>query len=434
MSLAMGREGEDVAMNLLTVKTVAKLLRRGQPGRHFDRNGLYLVIKSRNNAGWERRYELNHKAHALGLGSALRAFTLAEARERNRKVSQQLADGIDPLALKRQQRAAQAAAAAKILTFRQAAEAYIEAHQAKWRSRIHGQQWLTSLATYVYPTIGAIDVAAVDLPAVLRVLEQKVPAARGYSAGSFWLVRSTTADRVRNRVELVLSWAAGRGYRTADNPASWSRLKHILPKAAKIARTTHHAATPYAEAPAVMAELRQREGVASKALQFLILTVGRAGEVLGATWEEIDLDSATWTIPATRMKSGHEHRVPLSPPALELLRSLYREEGNPYLFIGSRNERLSHGALGAVMRRIGRDDETVHGFRSSFSDWAHERTGYASHVIELSLSHNIGGAVEKAYRRGDLFHKRRRLMQDWAKFCTSPPSRQTDNVVTMGAN
>jgi integrase len=317
-----------------------------------------------------------------------------------------------------------------VLTFRHAAEAYIEAHQAKWRSRIHGQQWLASLGTYVYPIIGALDVAAVDVPAVLRVLEQKVPAARGYSAGSFWLVRSTTADRVRNRVELVLSWAAGRGHRTGDNPASWSHLKHILPKAAKIARTTHHAAAPYAEAPAVMSELRQRKGVAPKALQFSILTAGRAGEVLGATWEEIDLDSATWTIPATRMKSGHEHRVPLSPPALELLRSLYREEGNPHLFIGSRNERLGHGALGALMRRIGRD-ETVHGFRSSFSDWAHERTSYASHVIELSLSHNIGGAVEKAYRRGDLFDKRRRLMEDWAKFCTSPPAQHT-NVVTIG--
>jgi integrase len=418
-------------MNLLTVKKVARLLRRGQPGRHFDGSGLYLVIKSPNNAGWERRYELNHKAHALGLGSALRAFTLGEARERNRKVSQQLADGIDPLAQKRAARAAQAAAAARMLTFRQAAEAYIEAHQAKWRSRIHGQQWLTSLDTYVYPIIGALDVAAVDVPAVLRILEQKVPAGRGYSAGSFWLVRSTTADRVRNRVELVLSWATGRGYRTGDNPASWSRLKHILPKAAKIARTTHHAATPYIEAPAVMAELRQREGVTPKGLQFLILTAGRAGEVLGATWEEIDLDSATWTIPATRMKSGNEHRVPLSRRALELLRSLCRQEGNPHLFIGSRNERLGHGALGALMRRIGRDDETVHGFRSSFSDWAHECTGYDSHVIELSLSHNIDGAVEKAYRRGDLFEKRRRLMEDWAKFCNGPPAQQT-NVVTMG--
>ena len=417
-------------MHNLTVKKMAKLLHRGDPGRHFDGQGLSLVIENRRNANWARRYELNHKAHELGLGSAF-AFTLAEARERNRAISKQLADGIDPLALKRQQRAAQAAAAARVLTFKEAAEGYLTAHQSKWRSADHGQQWISSLRRYVYPVIGALDANAVGVPEVLRILEQRVPAALGYPAGQFWTARSVSADRVRNRIELVLSWAAGRGYRSGDNPAAWSKLKHILPKPTKVARINHHAAVPYAEVPALIAELRQREGIAVKALQCLILTAARTGEVLRATWEEVDLDGATWTVPVERMKSGKEHRVPLSPPAVALLRSLYREGDNPHLFIGLRNERLSHAALSAALRRLGRT-ETVHGMRSAFSDWAHERTSHANHTIELSLAHSVGGAVEKAYRRGDLFDKRRKLMEAWAVFCTSPPDRQTDNVVTMG--
>jgi Arm DNA-binding domain len=270
-------------MNFLTVKRVTRLLRKGEPGRHFDGAGLYLIIKSRKSAAWERRYELDHKAHAVGLGSALKAFSLAEARERNRRISQLLADGIDPLAQKRQQRAAQAAAAAKVVTFKEAAQAYIAAHQAKWRSAKHGAQWLSSLRRFVYPVIGAFDVAAVDVPAVLRVLEQRVPAALGYPAGPLWTARAVTADRVRNRIELVLSWAAGRGYRTGDNPAAWSRLRHILPAVSKAARVEHHPAMPYAELPQLMAQLREREGVAAQALRFLILTAVRAGEVLGAT-------------------------------------------------------------------------------------------------------------------------------------------------------
>ena len=416
-------------MNFLTVKKVAKLLRRGVPGRHFEGLGLYLVIKNRRNANWTRRYELNHKAHQIGLGSAF-AFTLGEARERNRKISQQLADGVDPLAQKRAQRAAQAAAAAKVMTFKEAAAAYFEAHQAKWRSVVHGRQWRNSLATYVHPVIGALDVAAVDVPAVLRVLEQRVPAALGYPAGQFWQVRSVTADRVRSRMELILSWAAGRGYRSRENPARWADLKHILPAPATVARVNHHAAIPYAELPVLMAELRTREGVAVQALQFLILTAARCGEVLGATWDEVDLGSAAWTIPAMRMKSGREHKVPLSPQAIELLQKLFREDGNPHLFIGPRRETLSNAALARALKRLGRS-ETIHGMRSTFSDWAHERTGHSNHVIEISLAHTIGGAVERAYRRGDLFEKRRKLMEAWAKFATSPSAEKNGAVVPM---
>jgi integrase len=416
-------------MNFLTVKKTAKLLRRGEPGRHFDGLGLYLVVENERNASWARRYELNHKAHEIGLGSAF-AFTLAEARERNRRISQLLADGLDPLAQKRAQRAAQAAAAVKVMTFKEAAQAYVAAHQAKWRSAKHGAQWLSSLQRFVYPVIGALDVAAVDTPAVLRVLEQKVPAQLGHPGGTLWTARAVTADRVRSRIELVLSWAAGRGYRAKENPARWSDLKHVLPEPSKTARVVHHAAVPYQELPALVAELRQRDGVAVKALEFLILTAARAGEALGATWDEINVTEAVWTIPPERMKGAKEHRVPLSQAAIALLRGLYREEGNPRLFLGPRQERLSHAALVAALHRLGRT-ETVHGMRSAFSDFAHERTAHAGYTIELSLAHSVGGAVEKAYRRGDLFEKRRKLIESWSAFCTSPPVKQSGAVVAL---
>jgi integrase len=275
------------------------------------------------------------------------------------------------------------------------------------------------------------DVSAVDVPAVLRVLEQKVPAALGYPAGQLWQVRSVTADRVRNRIELVLSWAAGRGYRTGDNPAAWSRLRHILPTPGKTARVQHYPSVPYVEIPALMAELREREGVAAKALIFVILTAARAGEVLGATWDEINFDTATWTVPAARMKSGREHKVPLSPAAVELLRALYVEDANPHVFIGPRRETLSHAALTAVLRRANYS-QTVHGFRSSFSDWAHERSAFNNHVIELSLAHAIGNTVERSYRRGEMLEKRRKLMDAWATFCMSPPKAAVaDNVMAL---
>jgi integrase len=414
----------------LNVKKVAKL--KGE-GRYKDglMPGLYLQVSKTGTKSWLLRYELNGSPERwMGLGPAV-AFTLSEARQRARIARQQLADGVDPLKQKRAQRAAEAAAALKTITFKEAAAAYLEAHQAKWRSAKHGHQWISSLQRFVYPIIGALDVAAVDVPAVLQVLEQKVPASLGNPAGALWTARSVTADRVRNRIELILSWAAGRGHRSGDNPAAWGRLKHILPAPAKVARVVHHAAVPYADMPALIAELHRREGVSSKALAFLILTAGRVGEVLGATWDEIDFDTATWTVPAARMKSGREHKVPLSPAAIEQLRSLYREDGNQHLFIGPRNERLSNAALVAALRRL-RRSETVHGMRSAFSDWAHERTSHANHTIELSLAHSVGGAVERAYRRGEMFEKRRKLMGAWSTYCTSPPVLLTDNIVTMG--
>jgi integrase len=411
-------------MNFLTVKKVERLLCQGNPGRHFDGQGLYLITKSHKSAHWERRYELNKRAHWIGLGSAF-AFNLAEARERNRSISQQLADGIDPLAKKRTDLAARAAAAVRARTFRECAEEYVQRHQSEWRSARHGQQWRQSLAEYVFPKIGDLDVATIDKSLVLGVLEQHRAGETNHSerkAGKFWEVRTSTADRVRNRIELVLNFAMAKGYRPeGSNPAAWVGLKEILASPTRSAPIVHHAAVPYVEMPGLLSEMGKHQGSSTNALDFLILTAARTNEVLGAKWAEIDFDSKTWTIPAARMKSHREHKVPLSPRAIELLKSLPTEKGNPFIFLGQRQQSLSPASLQGAMRRLGRI-ETVHGFRSSFSDWAHERTAFSNHVIELSLAHTVGSDVEKAYRRSDLFVKRRKLMQAWAAFCTKPAS------------
>jgi integrase len=248
-------------------------------------------------------------------------------------------------------------------------------------------------------------------------------------------VRTVTADRTRNRIQLVLDFAVARGHRSPGvNPAAWSQLKHAgLAQPTKAAPVEHHAAVPYAEVPAVMAELQRHEGVSAMALQFCILTAARAGEVLGATWSEIDLDNALWTIPKERMKRAREHRVALSPHALDLLRNAYREDDNDFVFIGTSKANLSAKAMLMLLQRIGQADMTVHGFRSSFADWAHERTSFPGHAIEISLAHKVGDATEQAYRRSDLFNKRVTLMREWGKYCTSPPRRATGNVTPLRA-
>jgi integrase len=412
----------------LTVKRVEMALRRGERARHFDAQGLYLVVNGEKAAHWERRYELNHKAHWLGLGSA-RAFNLEEARGRNREVSKLLADGIDPLTRKRSELAARASAAVRARTFKEAAEEYVQRHQSEWRSASHGQQWKQTLAQYVYPRIGALDVAAIDKALVRDVIEQQVAGNARLKAGKFWDVRTTTADRVRGRIELILNFAMAAGYRPEGvNPAAWAGLKDILAAPAKAAPKVHHAAVSYAEVPMLINEMRKHEGVGVKALEFVVLTACRTGEALGARWDEIDVDAKVWTIPAGRMKSGREHRIPLSPEAIKLLRGLHTESDNPFVFIGARQQRLSDAALQMAMKRLKRT-ETVHGFRSSFSDWCHERTAFNNHVIELSLAHTIGSDVEKAYRRSDLFDKRRKLIEAWAAYCTTPATAGT--VVPM---
>jgi integrase len=383
----------------LTAKRVDHL---HKPGRHPDGDGLYLQITPTGVKSWVLRYERNGRERMFGLGT-LRDFSLKEARERARRARQLLADGVDPIDAKRAQRAV------PTLIFRQAVEMYAKLHEQKWTAR--RPQFLSSLRQHAFPILGDLPLAVIDTPAVLRVLEP------------IWTTKTETANRVRQRIEAVLDWATVSGHRPkGDNPARWrGHLDHVLPAPGSIAKVKHHAALPWSEIAAFMVELRGREGVPARALEFAILTAARTNEVIGARWSEIDFSRGVWTIPADRMKADKEHRVPLSPPAIELLRHLYTETGNDSVFIGQQRGRgLGDRALAEVLARMGRADVTVHGFRSTFRDWAAEVSHFPNHVVEQALAHAIGNAVERAYRRGDLFEKRRVLMQEWAQFCSRP--------------
>jgi integrase len=391
----------------LTVKKVAKL---SAPGRYGDGHGLYLQVKSGANRSWLLRYERGGRERWMGLGPT-HTIDLAEARERARRARQQLLDGIDPLGARAAARATAKLAAAKELTFEEAATQYFEHHEGGWRNAKHRAQFGSSMATYVYPTIGKLSVAAIDTGLVLKCIEP------------VWHDKTETANRVRRRIESVLDWATVRGYRTGDNPARWKgHLSEALPARARIQKTEHLPALPFAELPEFMTTLVTRAGSAARALEFVILTAARTGEVTGATWDEINLTEKTWTVPANRIKGGREHRVPLSDRVIALLEALPTENGNPYVFIGARRGGLASASMPAVLVRMERIDITVHGFRSTFRDWAAEKTTFANHIVEMALAHAVGNKVEAAYRRGDLFDKRRRLMDDWAKFAsTSSP-------------
>jgi integrase len=409
---------EDTAMNL-TAKRVARLLKK-KPGRHHDGHGLHLQITSPTNASWLLRYQRHGKEHWLGLGP-VHTVSLADARVRAKAARLQLLDNIDPLEAKHAAKAAAKLTAARKLSFREAAEQYHKQHRKGW-SIAHAKQWSRSLEVFAYPVIGSMDVDDITTPDVLRVIEP------------LWQTRTVTADRVRNRIESIIDWAVVRGHRQAGtNPARWrGHLDEVLVAVKEVAEVQHHAALDYAEVPAFMAELRIQKGIAATALQFTVLTAARAGEVLGAKWDEIDLNKRVWVIPAERMKAGKEHKVPLAPQAIELLRALPREDDNPFVFIGARSGAgLSGMALHRVLKRSGHDGVTVHGFRSSFSDWAHERTAHANHAIELALAHSIGTEAEKAYGRGNMIAKRVKLAADWAKFATSKPVAKADNVVPI---
>jgi integrase len=387
----------------LNAKRVATLSRR--PGRYHDGHGLILVVVNSSNASWQLRYQRNGRERWLGLGP-LHTVTLKDARERARAARLQLLDGIDPIDVRRAERAK----ASQAVTFKAAAEAYNALHEPKWRNAKHRRQFLASLACYAYPVLGDMKVSTIDTAAVLRVVEP------------IWLSKTETANRVRGRIESILDWATVRGHRVGDNPARWKgHLAGVLPAPGAVARRSHYPALPWAQIAAFMAELRTREDIPARALEFTILTAARTGEVIGARWSEINLETATWIIPASRMKSRREHRVPLSSRAVELLSGLYREQGNAYTFIGARTKAaLGNMAMPDVLQQMQRNEVTVHGFRSTFRDWAAEATAYPNHVVEQALAHTIGNAVEAAYRRGDLFEKRRYLMNDWAQFCGPP--------------
>jgi integrase len=401
----------------LTTKSIAKLKK---PGRYGDGHGLYLQVMSPTNRSWLLRYDRNGRGERwMGLGP-LHTIDLNEARERARKARQQFLDGIDPLDARAAERTQRALEAARTITFEKAAQAYFDAHERKWRNRKHAAQFLSTLKTYAFPKIGSLPVAVIDVSLVLKVIEP------------IWQEKTETANRVRGRIEAVLDWATVRGYRAGDNPARWKGyIENVLPSRSAIQKPIHHAALPFDDLPEFMAALQQREGIAARALEFTILIASRTGEVVGATWDEIDLNEKTWTIPAGRIKGGREHRVPLSDRALEILRALPHEKNNPFVFIGPRKGGLSNMGMASVLSRMGRNDITVHGFRSTFRDWAAERTNYPNHVVEMALAHVVGDKVEAAYRRADLFEKRRKLMSDWTKFCSTKPAATSAKVLLL---
>src|SRR4051794_4485385 len=385
------------AMGKLTDRTVRTAL----PGRHGDDavRGLMLVVQPGGSRSWMLRYQLNGRRRDMGLGP-YPEITLARARERAMEARRLVKEGRDPLAERSRGMA---------LTFKAAAVALIESKRPGWRNAKHAAQWGSTLETYAYPVLGRLDVKGVDTQAVLEVLRP------------IWTTKPETASRVRQRIEAVLDYAAAVGARTGENPARWrGHLDNLLAKPSKVKRVEHHAALDWREAPAFIAELTRREGIAAKALAFAILTAARSGEVRGMTWREVDREAAVWTVPASRIKAGKEHRVPLAAAALALL----VEPGAPETLVFPSPMRegvlLSDMTLTAVLRRMGRGELTAHGFRSTFRDWAGETTAHAREVIEAALAHRLQDKAEAASARGDLFAKRRRLMEDWATFLARP--------------
>ena len=400
--------------------TTLQIGRQLSPGMHADGAGLYLQVSESGAKSWIYRYSIHGKGREMGLGS-LTAVSLADARNKAAACRALRQDGIDPIQNRKAERAQAALADARAITFREAAERYIEAHRAGWKNPRHEIHWRNTLTTHAFSVIGEVSVAAIDKALVLKVLEP------------IWTSKPETASRVRNRMEMILDWARSLDLRDGENPARWrGHLRFLLPPQSKVRRVEHFAALDYHEIPAFMAQLREHQSIGAAALEFTILTAARTAETLGATHDEIDLAQKVWTIRAERMKMAKEHRVPLSARALMLLHGVPTIAESELVFPGmGGGGALSNMAMAAVLQRVGRSDITVHGFRSTFRDWAAERTNYPSEVVEMALAHAVGNKVEAAYRRGDLFEKRRRLMADWATFCNTPKSVTRGIVIPM---
>ena len=395
--------------------TALAIQRLTAPGLHFVGGvaGLALQVLPSGARTWVLRITVGAKRRDMGMGG-YPDVPLAKAREAARVARAKVRSGIDPIEEGRAARSALKANQAAALTFEQCAAAYISANAAGWKNAKHAQQWRNTLTQHAYPKLGKLLVRDVGLPHVLAVLEP------------LWLTTTETASRLRGRIESVLDWATVRGYRSDDNPARWrGHLDKLLPAPSKVAKPEHHTAVALADVAGFMLKLRAAEGRGARALEFAILTAARSGEVRGARWAEVDRQAKMWVIPAARMKAGKEHRVPLSDAALSLLDALPKIDAGDLVFPASRTgldgvaKPLSDMALTAVMRRMGLD-AVPHGFRSTFRDWAAERTNYPRDVAEMALAHTIGDKVEAAYRRGDLFDKRRQMMNDWAEFLARP--------------
>lgn len=388
-------------------------------GLHFvgEVPGLALQVLQSGAKTWILRMKIGDKRRDMGLGG-YPEVSLADARTRARQARQKVREGIDPIEERRAARAALMASAAKELRFKEAAEALIATKEAEWKNSKHRDQWKATLERHAYPAIGKLSVADLELSHILNVLQP------------IWTEIPETASRLRGRIEAVLDWATVSGYRTGLNPARWrGHLDKKLAQPGKLkARRNerlgsdgHHAAMAIDDAAPFMARLRDAEGMGVRALEFAILTAARSGEVRGASWDEIDLEAGIWIIPGNRMKAGKEHRIPLSKATIRLLKGLPRMAGTNLVFPAPRGGKLSDMALGAVLRRM-KVAATAHGFRSTFRDWVGERTAYPGEMAEMALAHAIGSKVEAAYRRGDMFERRRKLMENWARFLAAPIS------------
>jgi integrase len=395
----------------LSALQVSKLTK---PGLYGDGGGLTLQITPTGAKSWLFRYMIAGKSFGMGLGPT-HTVSLAEARQKALSARKLLIDGINPLSVKKQDQFNAALAKAKMMTFDQCANAYILAHRAGWKNAKHADQWTTTIGTYASPVFGHLPVAEIDTGLVVKCL---VP---------IWESKTETATRLRGRIESVLGWAATSGYRTGENPARWKgHLDNLLATISKASRTKHHPSLPWPRIGAFFSSLRERDGISARAVEFVILTACRSGEVRGARWSEFNLENKVWTIPAMRMKAKREHEVPLSDAALALLKSI--PQNGDIVFAGLKAQPLSDMSLTGVIRRMNGEKNpiwtdtdgkniTVHGFRSSFRMWAAETTSYPREVAEHALAHQLPDAVERAYQRGSQFSKRAALMTEWAEFC-----------------
>ena len=393
--------------------------RINEPGKHPVGENLYLQVSQSGTKSWLFRYAVKRKTTWMGLGST-KFITLADARARVIDAQRDLLAGIDPLQKKEKQAESERIEGLKRITFDDCASQFLESHRHSWKNAKHVDQWRNTLSTYASPVLGRILVGDVDTTSVCKVLEP------------IWHSKTETASRVRGRIERVLSWAAVRGYRSHENPARWrGHLDQILPKRSLVQKPVHFAALPIDELGQFMEKVRACTSISAAALEFAILTATRTSETLEARWSEINFRDRYWLIPSDRMKASKEHKVPLSDRAIEILSKMQVLSQSEFIFPGARpGKPLSNMSLLMLIRQLGYQ-VTTHGFRSTFRDWCSECTNFSHEVIEMALAHTIGNKVEAAYRRGDLFEKRRILMEVWANFCMRAPGKGV--VVSIAA-
>jgi integrase len=402
-------------MAKIDLLSAAKVKSLKTPGDYLDGRGLVLQIRNASSKSWLLKYSIDKRAREMGLGSAF-DFTLAETREKRDALRKLIKQGIDPIEQRKADKLARKLELAKSITFRDAAARLIASKRKGWKNVRHAAQWTSTFETFVFPLIGDLPIQAIDTALIVKILTP------------IWSTRPVTAGRVRGRIESVLNACRALGEYRGENPATWKgHLDHLLPKTSSFYTVKNQPALAYAELPAFMQDLRARDGIAAAALEFQILTASRPGNALGARWADIDRDAAAWTIAAENMKGKRAHKVPLPAAALALLDRMDAIRNGPFIFYSPGSKRpLSDAATGALIGRMGRADVVPHGFRSSFRTWAGDKTNFQREVIEKALAHLVGDETERAYDRGDLFEKRRKLMDAWATFATSDPAQSAD--------